>query len=125
MDFGFRAHLWGEEIALTQQTKLSYNGDIPAEDQSAGAGYRRFYLKNLAPEFRGDYAHLPIRRFPGYLLRSGMDPFAAWADFSESRRWVQTNRFRWQCDPRAVTARWDGVPQGEPVFPAPGHTEGT
>jgi hypothetical protein len=117
MDFGFRAHLWGEEISLSQQIKLSYDGAIPAEDNTAEASYRRFYLKNLAPEFRGDCAHLPLRRFPGYFFRSGEDPFAAWEDFSESRRWVSTNRFRWHCDARAVTARWDGAPQGERLFP--------
>jgi hypothetical protein len=109
MDFGFRAQLWGEEIGLGQQLKLSYDGDIPAEDNTAEASYRRFYLKNLAPVFRGDYAHLPLRRFPGYLFRSGEDPLAAWEDFSESRRWVRTNRFRWRCDARSVTERWDGA----------------
>jgi hypothetical protein len=117
MDFGFRAHLWGEEIALSQQLKLSYDGAIPAEDNTAEASYRRFYLKNLAPVFRGDYAHLPLCRFPGYFFRSGEDPFAAWEDFSESRRWVKTNRFRWRCDARTITERWDKAPQGETVFP--------
>ena len=115
MDFGFRAHLWGEEIRLTQQIKLSYDGDIPAEDNTAEDSYRRFYLKNLAPVFRGDYAHLPLRCFPGYFFRSGEDFFAAWEDFSESRRWVRTNRFRWRRDARSVTEGWDGVP-GEGLF---------
>jgi hypothetical protein len=120
MDFGFRAQLWGEEIGLGQQIKLSYDGEIPAENNTAEASYRRFYLKNLAPVFRGDYAHLPLRRFPGYLFRSGADPFAAWEDFSESRRWVRTNRFRWRCDPWTVAGRWDAAPPGVsrtgPVF---------
>jgi hypothetical protein len=114
MDFGFRAHLWGEEISLTQQIRLSYDGEIPAEDNTTEASYRRFYLKNLAPVFRGDYAHLPLRRFPGYLFRSGEDPFAAWEDFSESRRWVRTNRFRWRCDAHTITERWD-IPRLETV----------
>jgi hypothetical protein len=107
MDFGFRAWLWGEEIRSTQQMKLSYNGDIPAEDSTAEASYRRFYLKNLAPIFRKDYAHLPLRRFPGYLFRSGEDLPAAWAAFSESRRWVSLNRYRWRSDARTITDRWE------------------
>ncbi|MDR2433717.1 MAG: hypothetical protein LBD47_04030 [Treponema sp.] len=106
MDFGFRAHLWGEEISFTQQIKLSYDGESPTEDKTTEASYRRFFLKNLAPVFRGDHAHLPLRRFPAYLFRSGDDPFAAWEDFSESRRWVRTNRFRWRCDARAIAERW-------------------
>ncbi|GHV96117.1 hypothetical protein AGMMS50293_24370 [Spirochaetia bacterium] len=116
MDFGFRAHLWGEEIRLTQQTKLSCTGEIPAEDNTAESSYRRFYLKNLAPEFRGDCAHLPLRRFPGYLFKFGEDPFAAWEDFSESRRWVRTNRFRWRCDARSVTEQWNDAPAAKPLF---------
>jgi hypothetical protein len=106
MDFGLRAWLWGEEIRSTQQIKVSYDGEIPAADNTAGASYRRFYLKNLAPVFHRDYAHLPLRRFPGYFFRSGEDLFAAWRVFSESRRWVNLNRYRWQSDARAVTDRW-------------------
>ncbi|MDR0315498.1 MAG: hypothetical protein LBH97_01195 [Treponema sp.] len=113
MDFGFRAHLWGEDIVSTQTLKLSYDGTIPPEDTSAGESYRRFYLKNLAPVFRGDYAHLPLRRFPGYLLKSGEGPASAWEDFSEGRRWVSTNRFRWRCDIRALAGRWDDAPAAE------------
>jgi hypothetical protein len=107
MDFGFRAHLWGEEIRSSLQIKLSYDGEPRPEDNTAEESYRRFYFKNLAPVFRGDYAHLPFRRFPGYLLASGEDPFAAWGEFSESRHWVKTNRFRWRSDAKALIDRWD------------------
>lgn len=107
MDFGFRAWLWGEEIRSTRQLKISYNGEVPAADNTAGASYRRFYLKNLAPVFRKDYAHLPFRRFPGYLFHSGEDPLAAWEAFSESRRWVNLNRYRWRSDARTITDRWE------------------
>jgi hypothetical protein len=113
MDFGFRAWLWGEEIRSTQQVKLSYNGEVPAEDNTAEASYRRFYLKNLAPVFHKDYAHLPLRRFPGYLFRSGEDPLAAWEDFAESRRWVSLNRYRWHSDARTITDRWE-YPEEKP-----------
>ena len=108
MDFGFRAWLWGEQIALSQQTKLSYDGQMPVEDSIAGTSYRKFYLKNIAPVFRGDSANLPISRFPGYLFKSGEDPFAAWEEFSECRNWVKTNCFRWRLDARAVIERWGG-----------------
>ena len=106
MDFGFRAWLWGENIALSQQTKLSYDRQMPIEDSNSGASYRRFYLKNLAPVFRDDNAHLPLSCFPGYFFKSGEDPFAAWEEFSECRDWVKTNGFRWRCDARAVIERW-------------------
>jgi hypothetical protein len=107
MDLGFRSRLWGEEIASTQAIKLSYEGAIPAADSTAGESYRRFYLKNLAPVFRGDYANLPLRRFPGYLRRSGGDIFSAWEDFKEARGWVKTNRYRFRCDARTMANSWE------------------
>ena len=109
MDFGFRAHLWGEEIALSLQLKLLCEGDLPAEDYTIEESYRRFYLKNLAPVFRGDYAHLPLYRFPPFLFNSGEDIFAAWEEFSESRKWIKKNKFRWRCNAHSVTGRWDNI----------------
>jgi hypothetical protein len=107
MDFGFRAHLWGEEICSTNFIKLSYDENPPEEDNTADESYRRFYLKNLAPVFRGDYADLPFRRFPSYLMSSGGDPFSAWEEFLETRRWVKINRFRFRGDAQSITELWD------------------
>jgi len=106
MDFGFRASLWGEEIAVTQLIKLSYEGLVPEEDSTADADWLRLYLKNLAPVFLKDYAHLPLRRFPWYSMQRG-DFFSAWAEFSAARAWVKTNRFRFTSDARTITERWE------------------
>jgi len=107
MDFGFRAFLWGEEIALNLQLKLSCDAEIPVENYTVEESYRRFYLKNLAPVFRSDYAHLPLYRFPSFLGKSGEDILSAWDEFNESKRWVTKNKFRWRCGARDVTKRWD------------------
>ena len=107
MDFGFRAYLWGEEISATQTLKLSYEAEVPAIDETGGTDYCRFYLKNLAPVFKNDYAYLPLRRFPGFLFQTNSGIRAAWEDFSESRRWVHTNRFRWRCNPKTFTGSWN------------------
>jgi len=109
MDFGFRAFLWGEEIALNQHFKLSYDGELPSEDFTVEENYRRFYLKNLAPVFRRDYAYLPFYRFLSFFGKSGEDIFTAWEEFKESRKWVKKNRFRWKRDARGVTGMWDNV----------------
>ena len=119
MDFGFRSWLWGEEISATQTLKLSYEAVVPVEDNSVNEDFCRFYLKNIAPVFHNDYARLPLRRFPGFLTQTGSGISAAWEDFSESRRWVHTNRFRWRCDPRAIAGRWDLDAAGE-EFPENG-----
>jgi len=109
MDFGFRAFLWGEEIALNLHFKLSYDGELPSEDFTVEENYRRFYLKNLAPVFRRDYAHLPFYRFPSFLGKSGEDILTAWEEFKESRKWVRKNKFRWKHDARGVTDIWNSV----------------
>jgi hypothetical protein len=109
MDFGFRSCLWGEEIRVTQQLKLSWEGEFPVADTTPDESYRRFYLKNLAPAFRGDYAHLPLRRFFGYFRRSGLDPFSAWEEFFQARRWVKTNRYRFRSDARTVNDLWEDI----------------
>ena len=109
MDFGFRSSLWGEEIASTQLIKLSYEGAIPPEDSTAGGSFHRFYLKNMAPVFRGDYAHIPFRRFPGYFRRRGGDIFAAWKEFAAARNWVKINCFRFSSDARIIAERWESL----------------
>jgi len=107
MDFGTRARLWGEEITATQSIKLSYQGTVIPEDGTRDANYRRFYLKNQAPVFRGDYAHIPLRRFPAYWKNSGTDLLEAWGEFAEIRRWVRDNRFRFRGDLRTISGFWE------------------
>ena len=117
MDFGFRAHLWGEEISATQTLKLSYEVSPPVEDTSTGMDYRRFYLKNLAPIFRKDHAHLPLRRFPCFMFQARESFLAACEDFSDGRRWVHKNRHRWRCDPRAIAGLWNPGNAEENMIP--------
>ncbi|MDR0503065.1 MAG: hypothetical protein LBH16_07060 [Treponema sp.] len=106
MDFGFRSHLWGEEISLSLHLKLLCEGEIPAENYTIEKSYRRFYLKNLAPVFRGDHAHLPLYRFPSFLAKSGEDILSSWNEFSEGRNWVKKNRFRWKHSAHDITNKW-------------------
>jgi len=106
MDFGFRAYLWGEEIAANLQLKLFYDGEIQAENYSVADSYKRYYLKNLAPVFRSDYAHLPLYRFPGFFIKSGEDFISAWDEFKKVRKWVVTNKFRWKSDAITFTKSW-------------------
>ena len=109
MDFGFRAHLWGEQIALNNNLKLLYEGELPIANSSIEESYLRFYLKNLAPVFRGDYAHLPLYGFLPFLFNSGSDFSAAWKEFKETRRWVIMNKYRFKSDAKSVVQKWDGL----------------
>jgi len=107
MDFGFRAYLWGEETAFNLHLKLSYDGEMPVEDFTVKESYKRFYLKNLAPVYRSDYAHLPLYKFLGFHGKTGEDLLSSWEEFIATRKWVKKNKFRWRCDAKNVTNRWD------------------
>jgi hypothetical protein len=107
MDLGFRAHLWGEEIRSTQLIRLTYDGEPSPEDATADAGYRRFYLRNLAPVLRKDAAHVPLRIFFSYYFRTGRGPFAAWEEFKENRKWVSDNALRFKRDARNLATLWE------------------
>jgi hypothetical protein len=113
MDFGFRSSLWGEKIASTRLIKLSYEGIVPQEDTTPGDGWRHFFLKNLAPVFRRDYAHIPLTRFPPYLRRRG-ELFTAWEEFSRAREWVSTNRYRFVSDARTIAERFVSIENSAP-----------
>ena len=110
MDFGFRAHLWGEEISASNTIKISYEGSVTPKDLTGSDCFRRFYLKNLAPVFRGDHANLPLRRFPGFLFRSKTGLFTSLDEFNKVREWVKLNQFRFRCDARTVAELWGGIP---------------
>jgi hypothetical protein len=117
MDFGFRAHLWGEEILSTRLIRVSYDGEIPTGNNSSDESYRRFFLKNIAPMFRGDSAYLPFRRFFSYCKYSKGNVWGLWKEFMKVRRWVRENSFRFRYDVRAITELWDDfsgdfIPEG-------------
>lgn len=107
LDFGFRAHLWGEKILLSNGFRLSYDGDVPSEDITADSAYMRFYLKNLAPVFRKDEAFLPLSRFFSYAAKSGTNIIDSWSYFRMVRKWVRVNKFRFVQDAARITETWE------------------
>jgi hypothetical protein len=116
MDLGFRAHLWGEEIRSTQLIRLSCEGEPSPEDTTADAGYRRFYLRNLAPVLRKDAAQVPLSLFSSYYFKTGGGLLAAWKEFKENRQWVSDNALRFKQDARSLATLWqqeaDRSPEG-------------
>lgn len=107
LDFGFRAHLWGERISVSTSFRLVYEGDVPCEDITPDVSYNRFYLKNLAPVFRRDEAVLPVSRFFSFAGKSGSNLFDAWASFQQARRWIRLNRYRFAHDAAQISAAWE------------------
>ena len=108
LDFGFRAWLWGEEIRLAQALKLSYADPPPVEDETPDECYKWFWLKNLAPTFRGDYGAISSSRFWAYLLsRRGGGSLSALGEFKAAREWVRLNRFRFRSDATSLVDLWE------------------
>jgi hypothetical protein len=107
MDFGFRSWLWGEETRLAQALKLAYSGESPSEDETPDECYKWFWLKNLAPTFRGDCAAIPSSRFWSYLRSRRGSPFEAFGEFKAASEWVATNRFRFRTDASSLVDLWE------------------
>lgn len=107
LDFGFRAHMWGEKIQCKTSFRVKYLDDIPEETTTHDKSYRFFYLKNLIIRFEGDYGNIPSRRFLSYYLRSGEGLFTALKEFREARDWVDKNRYRFRMDAKSITEIWE------------------
>lgn len=107
LDFSLRAWLWGEEITLISQFKLTYEDETIIEDTTADYKQLRFFLKNCAPVFRSDYAYIPLVQFFSFLCRYPGSPFEAYAQFKDARKWVYTNRFRFKTDIAKLVNSWN------------------
>jgi len=106
IDFGFRAHLWGESIRGTEAGSLMLPSSMALEDTTPDGGYKLFFLKNLAVRYRRDMGMLPYLRLPEYVLRSDTGPIAAVREFREARKWVRKNKFRYKTDVRTLLREW-------------------
>ncbi|MEI6875586.1 MAG: hypothetical protein WCL50_10725 [Spirochaetota bacterium] len=107
LDFGFRAWLWGEEIRLSQALRVAYEGEAPSEDSTADEDYKWFWLKSLAPQFRGDSALIPRRRLLEFLFSRKRHPLDALAEFRAAREWVELNRYRFRSDATSLVDLWE------------------
>jgi hypothetical protein len=110
LDFGFRAWLWGEEIRIIQALKLAYAEPPLAEDETPDDCYKWFWLKNLAPSFRGDSGLVGFSRFWSYLWSRGGST-SALGEFKTAREWVNLNRYRFRTDASSLVDLWDGEGQ--------------
>ena len=106
VDWGTRCHLWGEQLLISRVFRLDLRLPVATEDQSAGSGSLRFYLKNLALRYTGDHAVLPWSRFPLYWRHSGSTFFGCLSDFRNVRAWVHRNRYRFKADAKMLVERW-------------------
>ena len=107
MDFGFRAHLWGERMRLNTALRATYRSLPEPEDQTADESYLPFYARNLAVRVVDGSALVRRRGALSFGLRAGVSFVQAWREFSDARTWVQHNAARFKGDPRRLVREWD------------------
>ena len=108
-DFGFRVHLWGDEIRIFNHFKIFYESDIPVENVITDASYLRFYLKNLAPVLKKHGAVLPLQRFFPFVYQSGMNAFDSWLYFRSASQWISVNGMKFKKDAAGRLDSWESV----------------
>jgi hypothetical protein len=106
-DFGLRAYLWGYTLPVCMGLKLDQSQDFEVEDLSPDVNYLRFYLKNLAVEFRQDHGVLDKKIFWKIARKSGQGFFTTRKIFTEIRNWVDTHSFRFTQDAKMIVELWD------------------
>lgn len=106
MDFCMRSWLWGEKIYCSPLFRLSYEDAPPVEDSTIDASYLRFYLKNLLPSFKNDYAYIPVSSFFGFAGRTA-SLFESFPLFQSARTWVEKNKYRFKTDASSLISQWD------------------
>jgi hypothetical protein len=106
-DFGFRALLWGEKIVSNRLFRVTASETAPAENTGVDAGYRMFFLKNLAVRVGPEGGRLSRMSFFPFFLHSGCGLFTAFSEFRDARRWVSANSSRFKQDALSVTGHWE------------------
>ena len=109
VDFGMRAFLWGEKIALNRGFKVQYLRDLPLENRTVDSSYRSFYLKNLLLTYDGNGGVLRKGRLFPYLFSSGLSFLKSYRTFQETRTWVETHKYRFRTDARHLVETWGSL----------------
>lgn len=107
LEFGFRSHMWGEQVVCLPSFRVTTRRSPAADDVTPDADYARFHLKCLAIRFAGDSGRLPLRQLLPFVFGSGQGVVRSIREFREIREWVRKNRFRFKQDARRVTEMWE------------------
>jgi hypothetical protein len=107
MDFSMRSWLWGETITIMPVLRTQLNQESEPPDSTIDESYLRFFLKNVAPKIRTDYAYIPINSFFNYFINCRKNIIEAFSDFRDARRWVNNNRYRFKNDVNGFVENWE------------------
>ena len=107
LDFGYRCYLWGDDIVCRTSFQVSYLGEMVPEDSTPDAGYKLFFLKNLAVRIKKGQGLLSFLQFPRYMFRSDTGPIYSLKEFLGIRQWVNDNKGRFRREARRVAREWE------------------
>lgn len=106
LDFSLRSWLFGDKIEVNKLFKLNYESQYSIEDTTFNDSYLRFYLKNIAPRIKTDYAYIPISLFFAFWIKGRKAFFEAKKEFDDGRKWVSDNKYRFKQDILSLVANW-------------------
>ena len=106
MDFFVRAWLWGETVSLSSAMAFTYTDAAPEEDSTVDVSYLRFYLKNLAPAFKVDHAHISWLSWLAFKLHNRCGTLESIRQFKDAVRWTRENQWRFKCDAVSLIENW-------------------
>ncbi len=109
LDFSIRNWLCGEKIISSPIFKFTYEMSEPIYDSTIDGSYFRFYLKNIAPVFKKDYAYIPLTYFFQFHRRSSFSFSNAMKEFKMVRKWVSKNAYHFKMDIKTLTEKWESL----------------
>lgn len=108
LDFGLRAHMWGEEILSHRSFSLVHrNSENLIDDITPDSDYMLYILKNLSVNIKKGVGYLPVKRFFSFYEKSGTSFFEALKVFRSVKRWVSINKYRFKSSAPEITRGWD------------------
>ena len=85
---------------------LVYESQYTVEDTTFNDSYLRFYLKNIAPRIKTNYAYIPISLFFDFWFKGRKPLNEAKLEFNNGRKWVSDNKLRFKQDILSLVAHW-------------------
>lgn len=113
LDFSLRAFLWGYSMSIATSFKIKYISDPPVYDSTIDESYKKFYLKNIAPQVKyvnkNPEAYISNTTFFAYRKNSGDSIFESWKQFRKAKSWVAVTKDKFKMSAADLIAGWEKV----------------
>jgi hypothetical protein len=106
VDFGFRSWLRGESMKILPSFELLTSSIPRIEDRGGRGNVARFWLKNLAPVYKGGHVALAADSALGFLIRRRGNPLRALREYRILAAWLRDHAFRFTTDARGLVETW-------------------